>query len=188
MYRCRRDDAGMTTWIGFLRAINLGATRKFPKDRIVAAVEAAGGTGVATYINTGNVRFEHELDDRAAVELVLEKAFEAEVGFAVPTVCVSPVELVEIAAAATRLAHAGKHYVSLLKQEPSAESIALLEARAADGETLAVVGRGVHLMLGENYHQAKLTNTVVEKHLGVATNRNLTVIATLAEKWGVSGS
>ena len=31
---------------------------------------------------------------------------------------------------------------------------------------------------------ATLTNAVIEKHLGVATNRNLNVIRTLAEKWG----
>ena len=32
----------MATYLGFLRAINLGPTRKFPKDAIVAATEAAG--------------------------------------------------------------------------------------------------------------------------------------------------
>jgi hypothetical protein len=41
----------------------------------------------------------------------------------------------------------------------------------------------VHLLLKGNYHEAKLTNVVVEKHLGVATNRNLTVIGALVEKW-----
>jgi hypothetical protein len=47
-----------------------------------------------------------------------------------------------------------------------------------------VSGRAVHLLLGENYHEARLTNAVVEKHLGVATNRNLTVIEALASRWG----
>ena len=47
-----------------------------------------------------------------------------------------------------------------------------------------VGGRAVHLLLGADYHQARLTNAVVERHLGVATNRNLTVIRTLAERWG----
>ncbi len=50
-------------------------------------------------------------------------------------------------------------------------------------EVAKVGGRAVHLMLGENYHEAKLTNAAVEKHLGVSTNRNLTVIRALAEKW-----
>ncbi|MCW2851456.1 MAG: hypothetical protein JWM84_1120, partial [Nocardioides sp.] len=47
-----------------------------------------------------------------------------------------------------------------------------------------VGGRAVHLLLGEQYHTAKLTNAVIEKQLGVATNRNLTVIRALAERWG----
>ena len=42
------------TYIAFLRAINLGARRRFPKDAIKAATEAAGGTDVETYINTGS--------------------------------------------------------------------------------------------------------------------------------------
>ena len=41
----------------------------------------------------------------------------------------------------------------------------------------------MHLLIGENYHEARLTNAAVEKYLGVATNRNVTVIRTLAQKW-----
>ena len=48
-------------------------------------------------------------------------------------------------------------------------------------------GRAAYLLLGKDYHSAKLSNAVVEKHLGVATNRNLKVIRTLAEKWGDGG-
>ena len=55
----------MTTYVAFLRAINLGAKRKFPKEAIRAAVEAAGMTEVETYINTGNVRFASTLRARA---------------------------------------------------------------------------------------------------------------------------
>ena len=174
----------MTTWIAFLRAINLGATRKFPKEAIVAATQAAGGRDVKTYINTGNVLLTHDSDDRATVETALEKAYLEDRGFAVPTICVTPSELREIADAAAAFAHTGRHYVSLLKDEPLEEAIAALEKVSAVGESLKVVGRGVHLMLGENYHEARLTNNVVEKHLGVATNRNLNVIAKLADLWG----
>ena len=65
----------MPTYIAFLRAINLGANRKFPKDAIKAAAEGAGFTDVETYINTGNVRVTTRLRSRAKVEAALEKAF-----------------------------------------------------------------------------------------------------------------
>jgi uncharacterized protein (DUF1697 family) len=173
----------MATYIGFLRAINLGATRKFPKAAIVAAVEAAGFTDVATYINTGNVRFDTTLRSRAKIEAALEREFQSAAGFAVPTVVFTQKELREIAEHAASFGHGGRHYVSLLKEAPTAAAIQKLEDSSTTDEVARVGGRAVHLLLGDNYHEAKLTNASVEKHLGVATNRNLTVIRALAEKW-----
>ena len=175
----------MATYIAFLRAINLGAKRKFPKAAIAAVVEGAGFTGVETYINTGNVRFDSTMRSRTKIEAALERAFAADRGFEVPTIVFTQRELTEVAADAARFAdgHEGRHYVSLLKDEPSPEQVAAVEAAGTAGEVARVGGRAVHLLLGPNYHEAKLTNVVVEKHLGVATTRNLTVIEALAAKW-----
>lgn len=176
----------MATYIAFLRAINLGPTRKFPKDAIRAAVEATGCTRVETYINTGNVRLDSSLRSRARLEAALEEAFLADRGFEVPTIVFTPSELREIAEDAKRFAdgHDGRHYVSLLKEPPSAAAMELVEAAGTAGEVARVGGRAVHLLLGSEYHTATLTNAVVEKHLGIATNRNLKVVRTLAERWG----
>ena len=174
----------MPTYIAFLRAINIGK-RKFAKAAIVAACEAAGCTDVETYINTGNVRVTTPLRSRAKVEAALEEAFAAEAGFEVPTIVLTPSELRDTAADAVELGegHGGRYYVSLLKQKPPAAAVAELDGAGTAGERAVVRGRGAHLLLGKDYHSAKLTNAVVEKHLGVATNRNLNVIRTLAEKW-----
>jgi uncharacterized protein (DUF1697 family) len=175
----------MPIYVAFLRAINLGPTRKFPKADIVAAVEAAGGEDVATYINTGNVRVTLALRSRPKVEAALERAFAADRGFDVPTIAFTPAEICAIADDADEVGagHEGRHYVSLLKEEPSAEGRRTLEAAGSDGERAVVRGRAVHLLLGPAYHTATLTNVEVEKALGVATNRNITVIRALAEKW-----
>jgi uncharacterized protein (DUF1697 family) len=175
----------MPTYIAFLRAINVGK-RKFPKDAIVHACEAAGCTDVETYINTGNVRVTTSLRSRAKVEAALEKAFAAEAGFDVPTIVLTPQELTATAAYAAEVgsSHSGRHYVSLLKDAPTARAVERLDRAGGEGERAVVDGRGVHLLLGPDYHSATLDNAVVEKHLGVATNRNLNVIRTLAQKWG----
>jgi uncharacterized protein (DUF1697 family) len=177
--------AGMATYIAFLRAINVGK-RTFRKDAIVRACEAAGCTDVVTYINTGNVRVTTTLRSRAKVEAALEKAFSAEAGFEVPTIVFTPKELSAVAAHGEEVgrAHDGRHYVSLLKDTPTAAAVATLEGAGKDGERAEVAGRGVQLLLGKDYHSAKLDNALVERSLGVATNRSLTVIRTLAEKWG----
>ena len=174
----------MATYIAFLRAINLGAKRKFPKDSIKAAVEAAGGTDVETYINTGNVRFRTTMRSRAKIEAALEKTFLEDRGFEVPTIVFTPKELRAIADEAASFGHGGRHYVSLLKDAPSAAAVKAIEESGTADEVARVGGRAVHLLLGANYHEARLTNAAVEKQLGVATNRNLTVIKELAARWG----
>lgn len=176
----------MPTYVAFLRAVNLGAVRKFPKADVAAAVEAAGGTGVATHLNTGNVLLTTSLRSRAKVEQALERAFAADRGFEVPTIVFTPADVVAIAADAEEIAagHEGRHYVSLLKQQPTAAGVAAIVRSGGAGERAVVRGRAVHLLLGPDYRTARLTNDAVERALGVATNRNLTVIRALAEKWG----
>lgn len=181
----------MPTYAAFLRAINLGPTRKFPKDSIVAATQAAGCTEVETYINTGNVRLTSPLRSRTRIEAALEAAYAADRGFAVPTVVFTLAELRRIAADAAEIADGldptvlsgRRHYVSLLKVEPAPEVAARVEGLSTDSDLAVVRGRAVHLLLETAYNETPLGNAAVEKVLGVATNRNLTVISVLAKKW-----
>lgn len=179
----------MPTYVAFLRAINLGAKRKFPKDAIKAATEAAGGGGVETHINTGNVRLSTSMRSRDKVEAALEAAFAADRGFEVPTIVFTPPEVQDIVADADELAaemeSLGMHYVSLLKQPPPADVIALAQDTSTDAERLVIRGRAAHLLMAQrdSYHTATLSNSWVEKRLGVATNRNMRVVRAVAEKW-----
>ena len=111
----------MATYVAFLRAINLGAKRKFPKDDIVAATQAAGFEDVATHINTGNVRLSTRMRSRGRIEQALEEAYLADRGFEVPTIVYAGSELREVHAHASAVDHDGRHYVALLRDEPTAE-------------------------------------------------------------------
>jgi uncharacterized protein (DUF1697 family) len=175
----------MATYVAFLRAINLGATRKFPKAAIVAATEAAGFADVETHINTGNVRLSTSMRSRARIEAALEKAYRESQGFEVPTIVFSQAELCRVADDGEELGegHTGRHYVSLLKQEPPTDAARLLEARSTADERVVVRGRAVHLLVGESYLGATTGNTTVERLLGVATNRNLSVVRAVRRKW-----
>ncbi len=178
----------MPSYVAFLRAINLGAKRKFPKDAVLAAAEAAGCRDVESYLNTGNVRVTSGRRTRSSVEEALEKAFLADRGFDVPTIAFTLDELGAILADADELASTvpvAMQYVSLLKQPASAEAAHALEAHEAAGEHAWVRGRAVHIVLEhqDGYHQATTTNALVEKRLGVATNRNLNVIREVVSRW-----
>lgn len=177
----------MPTYVAFLRAINLGANRKFPKGDIVRVVEGVGFAAVETHINTGNVRFTTPMRSRAKIEKALEDAFAADRGFDVPTMAYTIDELAAIARDAVVLT-AGRrglerHYVYLLKEAPQADTIAEIEGLTTDAGEMVVRGRVAHALLGPGYQAGTVDPLRAAKLLGVATNRNANVITTLAEKW-----
>lgn len=177
----------MTTYLAFLRAINLGAKRVFPKDDIRRAVESAGHGEVATHINTGNVRFTSRMRSRARIEEALERAFLADRGFDVPTIVYSAPEFAELARTARELnaQHPGlaRHYVYLLKREPTVAEREAVEALASEAGEMIVRGRAAHALLRPGYQDGVVDPLAAVRHLPVATNRNLNVVTTLAEKW-----
>ncbi len=176
----------MPTYIAFLRAVNVGK-RTYPMAELRAALEAAGYDDVATHIQTGNVLLRSPRRSRHRVEEELEALFEQDRGFEVATVVLTPEELARVAADADELAAAHPaghgHYVSLLKDAPTAAGTEKLEQHGFPDETVVVRERAVHLLYDKPYHEAKMSNVQVERALGVATNRNAKVVRALAEKW-----
>ena len=176
----------MPTHIAFLRAVNVGQ-RKYPMAELRKVLTEAGYDDVATHIQTGNVLLRTPTRSRTRLESDLERIFLADRGFEVATIVLSPDELAEVAADADVLAlehPAGSgHYVSLLKSSPPTAAGRRLEDHGYPGETAVVRGRAVHLLYAKPYHEARVSNALVEKHLGVATNRNAKVIRALADKW-----
>jgi uncharacterized protein (DUF1697 family) len=177
----------MPTYVAFLRAINLGATRKFPKDAIRAATQAAGGTEVETYINTGNVRLTHSARSVAKVQAALEQAYAAEAGFAVPTVVFTAADLAALTARAEEL-HAehdpaGQHYVTLYATAPSAAAVDAVHALEKDGERVVVDGRAAYVLLEGAVHTSRLLASKEFKALGEGTARTVKVLRTVTGKW-----
>ena len=177
----------MPTYVAFLRAINLGATRKFPKDAIKAATEAAGGRDVETYINTGNVRLAHSARSVAKVQAALEEAYAAAAGFEVPTIVFTTKELAALTSRAEEL-HAehdpsGQHYVTLYAAAPSAAAVEAAHALEHEGETVVVDGRAAYVLLDGNIHTSKLLASKELAALGKGTARTVKVLRTVTDKW-----
>jgi len=177
----------MPTYVAFLRAINLGANRKFAKDDIRRAVEAAGFTEVETHINTGNVRFTTPMRSRAKIEAQLEAAFAEDRGFDVPTMVFTTAEVAGIAAEAATLGdedpELARHYIYFLKDELPAATVSQVEGLASDAGRMVVRGRVAHALLGPAYQAGQVDPLNAAKLLGVTTSRNRTVVSAIAEKW-----
>ena len=177
----------MPTYVAFLRAINLGANRTFPKDAITAATEAAGGCDVETHINTGNVRLTHSARSVGAVQKALEKAYADAAGFEVPTIVFTAADLAALTARAEKL-HAehepsGQHYVTLYAAAPAAAAVEAAHALEHDGETVVVDGRAAYVLLDGDIHTSKMLGSKEFKALGQGTARTVKVLRTVTEKW-----
>jgi uncharacterized protein (DUF1697 family) len=70
-------------YVALLRGINVGGKNKMEMARLKAAFESAGMKDVTTYINSGNVVFTDNRRKPATITRTLEKAIEADFGFAI---------------------------------------------------------------------------------------------------------
>ena len=177
----------MPDYIAFLRGINLGRNRVFPKADIVAATEAAGGRGVATYINTGNVRLTTSMRSPVRVREALERAYLADRGFEVPIVVFTPAELRALTERGSALraenVPGARHYVTLFHSEPDPAVVAQLEAIDAPGERVVVEGRAAYTLVDGDISTSRLLTSKEYAALGQGTARTITVLRTIATKW-----
>jgi uncharacterized protein (DUF1697 family) len=176
----------MSTYIAFLRAVNVGG-RVVKMEALRGHLQDAGFTDVETYIQSGNVRVASRARSTAKVEEKLEAALASTLGFEVPALVRTPRELTAIlqTSPASPLGDAARHYVAFLRREPSADAVERLDGWDVDGERLKLVGRNLHLWFTKPTHEAKATNARLEKVSGVAaTSRDWKVLSALAARWG----
>lgn len=179
----------MPTYLGFLRAVNIGK-RSYRTADLRAALEGAGYADVETYIQTGNIRIGSPLRSQAKVEAALEQLFVADRGFEVPTMVFSPSELASLVDEAPGLAEEAlgrqphyAHYVGLLKAPVSSTVAQAAAALSLPGERVVVRGRGVHLLYDAGYGQARLPLPKLERTIGTSTSRSLKVLREIADRW-----
>src|SRR6476620_1583090 len=119
----------MALYIAFLRAVNVGG-RKVPMADLRGHLEDAGFTEVATHIQSGNVRVNSTLRSVPKVEAQLEKVMAAAFGIEIPAIVRRPGELVDLVENAPKnpLGPDARHYVSFLRDQPSASQRRTMQA------------------------------------------------------------
>lgn len=177
----------MATHLAFLRAINLGRNRKFPKADILRVVGEAGFTEAETHINTGNVRLNTSMRSIRRIEEALERAFLADRGFEVPTIVFRPSEFAEIVRVGAEVAAGNegmtRHYVELLRDEMPPADARAAEALSSGDNRIVARGRAIHVLLGPDAQPGAAVPAAVARRIGTSTNRNFNVVRTIAHKW-----
>ncbi|GAC1385211.1 MAG: hypothetical protein NVSMB48_21900 [Marmoricola sp.] len=148
----------------------------------------AGYEDVQTHIQTGNISL-RAAGTATDLERDLERLFLADRGFEVLTIVITPDELTGMAVEADRIIDefgvpAHGHYVEIMREAPTPENRALIEAQTSDTQRFVVRGRTVHYLSDISMAEVKAPRAAVRAAYGISTNRNAKVIRALAAKWG----
>jgi uncharacterized protein (DUF1697 family) len=169
----------MTTYVAFLRGINVGAHNRLTMDDLRDTLETLGFERVRTYLASGNVAFEAAGTDAATVADEVTDAIHEAFGYDVPVMVRTRAELAAVVDGqpfAESSDGETKRYVAFLGDDPADERVSTLDERALPGETFVVRGREVYSEL----RPAELGNgrfTDVGDVLGVpATRRTWAVV------------
>ncbi|HEX5418194.1 MAG TPA: DUF1697 domain-containing protein [Chloroflexota bacterium] len=91
-------DGNNTTYIALLRGVNVGGHR-VTMERLRSLFGDLGFTRVRSYIQTGNVFFESDDHDTAALRTLIERQLQGALGYEVPTCLRTVRELEQLLAA-----------------------------------------------------------------------------------------
>ncbi|HEY7721224.1 MAG TPA: DUF1697 domain-containing protein [Pedococcus sp.] len=179
----------MPAYVVFLRAVNVGG-RVLRMEQARRVLEENAFLDVASHIQSGNLLVGTRMRSAERVEAAVSECLGEAAGFEIVTMARRPAELTALIEAADGIPAAASgvlaRYVAFCKGSADAAGAqGAFEAWEAPGERAFVVGKDVLVELAKPFHEAKLGNAQVEKIVGgPATTRNLTVVRTLAQKWG----
>jgi uncharacterized protein (DUF1697 family) len=178
--------AASRTYVGFLRAVNVGH-RTVGMDDLRRAIESVGYDDVSTVLNSGNVVFRAEEPHAATVERRLESGCARPLGFPVEFM-VREQSSLEAALEANPFpdfarTDPGHLLVVFLKSTPSARNGAAFARGLAGPEEGRVLGAHAYVTYPAGIGRSKLTLPRIEAAIGTrGTARNWNTVRRLAER------
>lgn len=176
----------MTTYIGLLRAINLGAHNKIAMSDLRALLVKLRMEDPRTLILSGNVVFKSAEKSAGKLEQLLEAATAKHLGVTTDYFIRSATDWKAVIAANPFRAEAksdpGRLVVMSLKDAPTAASVKSLQAAIKGREVVRCKGAHAYFVYPDGQGRSKLTNAMIEKAFGTrGTARNWNTVIKLGE-------
>jgi uncharacterized protein (DUF1697 family) len=170
-------------YVALLRGINVGGRHSLKMATLREVIEAAGGTKVETYIQSGNVVFGHAARTAGPLTTKLAAAITKAAGFPVPVILRTGAELAAVVADNPFTTAPGDRlYVMFCAARPAASAFDKLDAKAFAPEAWAIGAREVYLHLPNGMGTSRLSVSMSRlAPLKEATARNWRTVQTLAE-------
>lgn len=176
----------MTTYVGVLRAINLGSHNKIAMSDLRAMMEKIGLEDPKTLILSGNIVFKSATSSADKVEKMLEAASTKHLGVTTDYFVRSAKEWQAIIAANPFPKEAKNDPARLvmlcLRDAPSAAHVKALQAAIKGREIVKAGGRHAYIVYPDGQGRSRLTIQMIEKALGTrGTARNWNTVLKLGE-------
>jgi uncharacterized protein (DUF1697 family) len=166
----------MPTYLALLRAVNVSGHNKLPMKELRERMENAGYGNVRTYIQSGNVIFEHPSENERELRSAIAELLLSEFNVKSPVVLRSRDELAETVANSPYAVDPAEEkflHVMFLGDLPSPEQLATLDPNRSPNDRWQVRGRDIYIHFKGGVAESKLTNAYFDSKLKtVSTGRN----------------
>lgn len=180
----------MATYVGLLRAINLGSHNKVSMADLKVLLAELGMTNPQTILQSGNLVFESAPRATAALEKLLEtsaaKSLGLETSFFVRTGAEWQQAIADNPFPKEARLDPGHTVLMCLKEAPAPAAVNALQDAIKGREVVKAKGRHAYFLYPDGIGHSKLTIASIERKLGTtATARNWNTVlklGTLTEK------
>jgi len=164
----------VASFVGLLRAINVGGAGKLPMSDLKALCEELGFTEVRTYIASGNVVFASRKSE-AAVKAALEKRLAAYAGKEIGVLLRSAAEMAQVSADNPFPKAEPSRTMAIFLDDPPPKD-ALAAVRGREDEEMKLGRREIYVHYCDGMGKSKLVIPAAKS----GTTRNMNTVAVLA--------
>ena len=167
----------MKTYVALLRGINVSGHKIIKMELLREVLVNNGLHNVATYIQSGNIIFDSENENAAALEHQISQIIFKQFGFDVPVRITTLQELAQILNenpfVKESAANPTQPYVAFLSDVPTTHNLQSLQAVNFGKDLFVSKNKVLYLWYADSPGNTKLTNAVIEGKLKLkATSRN----------------
>lgn len=182
----KRQHQFMEKYIAILRGINVSGQKKIKMDDLRSLMEELKLKNVQTYIQSGNLVFEHSKVGEVELAKKIGEMLFQHYGFQVPVITRTLSEWKYVfdnnPFLNNRDEDISKLHVTFLSDNPQQEYLNKIKEYAYPPDEFIIAGKQVYLFCPDGYGITKLSNTFFENKLKVtATTRNFKTVSKLVE-------
>ena len=164
-------------YICLLRGINVSGKNSIKMDALIQTFENLGAQNVSTYIQSGNVVFEHsETKSRMLAQKISDQIY-SDFGFEIPVLVLTTKKLQQVIDnnpfPKENTKEISALYVTFLSDKPESKNEMAILNHKTEAEEIVFTEVAVYLYCPKGYGRTKLNNNFLENKLKVqATTRN----------------